>query len=344
MPAACGPARSAAWSGLELPVLAMEHHTSITDEIPEVAALRRGAAAAASTSRARSTCARRARASWSAPTSRTADPGREHTTPHDFGHELLAPDLDRIAPRLEVGFEHFPALGRGRHQERDQRALHLRARRQPAGRPGQGPAEFLGRLRRHGRLQPGRRRRPDAVAAGCPRAIRARTSWRWMSPASAASRRRAYTNAKVHENYRRRFRITFPNEELPAARPLRTTPVYDRLKARAPCSARASASSMRSGSRRTAREPYETPTFRRSNAHEPVPPSAARCARPSACSRPRTTPSTRSRGLAPRPGSDGLLANHLPKQGSDGADADAEPVRPARSATSPSPASGPTAS
>jgi dimethylglycine dehydrogenase len=25
-----------------------------------------------------------------------------------------------------------------------------------------------------------------------------------------------YTNAKVQENYRRRFRITFPNEELPA--------------------------------------------------------------------------------------------------------------------------------
>jgi dimethylglycine dehydrogenase len=31
-------------------------------------------------------------------------------TPWDFGHELLQPDLDRIAPSLEVGFEHFPAL------------------------------------------------------------------------------------------------------------------------------------------------------------------------------------------------------------------------------------------
>ncbi|MFA5775455.1 MAG: glycine cleavage T C-terminal barrel domain-containing protein, partial [Ilumatobacteraceae bacterium] len=39
----------------------------------------------------------------------------------------------------------------------------------------------------------------------------------------------AYTNAKVRENYGRRFRITFPNEELPAARPLHTTPVYDRF-------------------------------------------------------------------------------------------------------------------
>jgi dimethylglycine dehydrogenase len=39
----------------------------------------------------------------------------------------------------------------------------------------------------------------------------------------------AYTNAKVRENYSRRFRITFPNEELAAGRPLLTTPIYDRL-------------------------------------------------------------------------------------------------------------------
>ena len=40
---------------------------------------------------------------------------------------------------------------------------------------------------------------------------------------------RPYTNAKVRENYSRRFRIRFPNEELEAARPLRTTPVSEAL-------------------------------------------------------------------------------------------------------------------
>jgi dimethylglycine dehydrogenase len=34
----------------------------------------------------------------------------------------------------------------------------------------------------------------------------------------------------VRENYSRRFRIRFPNEELPAARPLRTTPIYASLR------------------------------------------------------------------------------------------------------------------
>ena len=41
----------------------------------------------------------------------------------------------------------------------------------------------------------------------------------------------AYTNVKVRENYSRRFRVRYPNEELPAGRPLRTTPIYDRLQA-----------------------------------------------------------------------------------------------------------------
>jgi dimethylglycine dehydrogenase len=41
----------------------------------------------------------------------------------------------------------------------------------------------------------------------------------------------AYTNAKVRENYSRRFSIRFPNEELPAGRPLRTTPIYEKLAA-----------------------------------------------------------------------------------------------------------------
>ena len=38
-----------------------------------------------------------------------------------------------------------------------------------------------------------------------------------------------YTNAKVRENYSRRFRIRFPNEELPAARPMQTTALYDTM-------------------------------------------------------------------------------------------------------------------
>ena len=102
----------------------------------------------------------------------------------------------------------------------------------PLDRADPGPAQLLGRLRRDGGIQPGRRRRPRARELDG----RGRSGLRRLGDGRRALRRlgdaRPYTNAKVRENYSRRFRIRFPNEELPAARPLRTTPIYDRLQAK----------------------------------------------------------------------------------------------------------------
>ena len=42
---------------------------------------------------------------------RAGVPWSERSTPWDFGQDLLPNDLERIAPSLEVAFEHFPALG-----------------------------------------------------------------------------------------------------------------------------------------------------------------------------------------------------------------------------------------
>jgi dimethylglycine dehydrogenase len=81
---------------------------------------------------------------------------------------------------------------------------------------------------------------------------------------------RAYANAKVRENYSRRFSITFPNEELAAGRPLRTTPIYDRLKERRAVFGAAFGLEHALWFAPEGAEPHEVPTFRRSNAHEPV--------------------------------------------------------------------------
>ena len=80
---------------------------------------------------------------------------------------------------------------------------------------------------------------------------------------------RAYTNAKVRENYSRRS-ITFPNEELPAARPQRTTPVYDRLKARGAVFGASFGLEHALWFAPEGSDAHEVPTFRRSNAHAPV--------------------------------------------------------------------------
>ena len=137
----------------------------------------------------------------------------------------------------------------------------------------------------------------------------------------------AYTNAKVRENYSRRFRIRFPNEELPAARPLRTTPIYDRLKAAnavfgdywglehalwfAPSGA----------------EPVEDITFRRSNAHAHV---AGECqAVRTAVGLLEISSYGKIRGdaaPAPKRGSRMLMANRLPRGRAHRAVADAQPA------------------
>jgi glycine cleavage system aminomethyltransferase T len=81
---------------------------------------------------------------------------------------------------------------------------------------------------------------------------------------------RGYTNAKVRENYSRRFRIRFPNEELPAARPLRTTPIYDRLKQRGAVFGASFGLEHALWFAPSGGEANEDITFRRSNAHGPV--------------------------------------------------------------------------
>jgi dimethylglycine dehydrogenase len=214
--------------GLELPLLAMEHQYLITEEVPQIAGLpeqlhcidfegelylreERGGMLLGTYERAG--------VPWSA---------RE--TPWDFAQSLLPNDLERIAPSLEVAFEHFPALG----EVGVRKVVNGPFTFAPDGNPLVGPV---------------RGRRNFWVACGVMAGFSqgggvGLALAEWMVNGDPGSdiwamdvarygdwATLAYTNAKVRENYSRRFRIRFPNEELPAARPLRTTPIYDRLRA-----------------------------------------------------------------------------------------------------------------
>ena len=79
-----------------------------------------------------------------------------------------------------------------------------------------------------------------------------------------------YTNAKVRENYGRRFSIRFPNEELAAGRPLRTTPVYDRLLSKGAVFGVAFGLEHALWFAPTGTTALEESAFRRSNAFGPV--------------------------------------------------------------------------
>src|SRR6516225_4815009 len=257
--------------GLELPVLAMEHQYLITDDIP---ALKGQKEQIHCIDFEGEIYTRQERGGMLLGTyERAGVPWSPLATPWDFAQSLLPNDLERIAPSLEVAFEHFPALG----EVGIRKVVNGPFTFAPDGTPLVGPIRGLRNFWVACGVMAGFSQGGGVGLAlsqwmveGDPGAdVWAMDVARYGDWATLA-----YTNAKVRENYSRRFRIRFPNEELPAARPLRTTPVYERLQAAhavfgdycglehplwfAPSAAQAT----------------EEVTFKRSNAHQHV---AAEC-------------------------------------------------------------------
>jgi len=199
-------------------------------------------------------------------------PWSPRETPWDFGSELLKPDLDRITPELQVAFRHYPAMG----TTGIRRVVNGPFTFSPDGNPLVGPVRGL---------------RGFWVACGVMAGLSqgggvglALATWMtagdhgdsgmdiWAMDVARYGdyATLAYTNAKVQENYRRRFRITFPNEELPAARPLLTTPIHDRLTGANAVWGATFGLEHALWFQREGLEPREDVTFRRSNAWECV--------------------------------------------------------------------------
>ena len=259
-------------AGLELPILAMEHMYLLTDDMPEVAEINEatGKEVIHAIDFEGELYMRQERGGMLMGTYEKAGvPWSERETPWDFDHELLAPDLDRIAPSLEVGFQHFPAFERAGIKQ----IINGPFTFAPDGNPLIGPIRGL---------------RNFWVACGVMAGFSqgggvglALANWMidgnpgfdiWgMDVARFGDwATLAYTNAKVRENYSRRFQITFPNEELPAARPLRTTPIYGRLKAEGAVFGAAYGLEQALWFAAPGSEPVEEVTFRRANAFGPV--------------------------------------------------------------------------
>ena len=100
-------------AGLELPLLAMEHMYLLTDEMPQVTEFNQdtGRELVGVIDFRGEIYTRQERNGLLLGTyEKACKPWSPINTPWDFGHELLQPDLDRIAPSLETGFRHFPAF------------------------------------------------------------------------------------------------------------------------------------------------------------------------------------------------------------------------------------------
>jgi len=257
--------------GLELPILAMEHQYLITEDIP---ALQGQKEQLHCIDFEGEIYTRQERGGMLLGTyERAGVPWSPVSTPWDFAQSLLPNDLERIAPSLEVGFEHFPALG----EVGIRKVVNGPFTFAPDGNPLVGPVRGLRNFWVACGVMAGFSQGGGVGLAlshwmvdGDPGAdVWAMDVARYGDWATLA-----YTNAKVRENYSRRFRIRFPNEELPAARPLRTTPLYEPLKSAHAVFGDYCGLEHALWFAPSAAAAHETVTFHRSNAHEHV---AAEC-------------------------------------------------------------------
>ena len=219
--------------GLELPVLAMEHMYLLTEDMPEVAEINAstGAEVLHTVDFDGEIYIRQERAGMLMGTyEKACKPWSETTTPWEFGHQLLEPDIDRIAPSLEVGFTHFPAFEKAGIKQ----IINGPFTFAPDGNPLVGPVKGMTNYWAACAVMAGFSQGGGVglslanwIVNGDP----GLDVWAMDVSRFGDYATMQFTNARVRENYARRFSIRYPNEELQAARPLLTTPIYDKQKA-----------------------------------------------------------------------------------------------------------------
>jgi len=218
--------------GLELPILAMEHMYLLTDTMQEVLDFNQsqGKEVPHAVDFEGELYLRQERDGMLLGTyERACKPWSERSTPWHFEMELLQPDLDRIEPSLEVAFRHFPAFESAGIRQ----VINGPFTFAPDGNPLIGPIRGMKNYWVACGVMAGFSQGGGvglALANWMVEGDPGFDVWGMDVARFGDWATMGYTNAKVRENYSRRFRIKFPNEELPAGRPLKTTPIYDRLK------------------------------------------------------------------------------------------------------------------
>jgi dimethylglycine dehydrogenase len=257
---------------MDLPIVPMEHQYLITNEIPELAAFGREIPFTVDFDGAVYL-----RQEGKGLLVGTYEQDCRHWaldgTPLDFGVELLPPDVDRIVASLGKMLERMPVMLRAGVK----RVVNGGMVFTPDGNPIIGPL-------------PGHE--TAFVAAGCMMGLSQSGGIglavaRWIIDGEPGMdvfamdvcrygdfANTAYVRAKTRENYQRRFILPCWNEELPAARGLRTSPVYDRLAAAGAVFGAGAAFEVPLWFAPTAEQAHEKPSFYRSEAFAPV---AAEC-------------------------------------------------------------------
>ncbi|MED5166814.1 MAG: FAD-dependent oxidoreductase, partial [Actinomycetota bacterium] len=299
--------------GVELPLLPMEHQYVITEELQEI--VDHDDELAVTIDYEGGVYTRQEGNGLLVGTYENAGkPWSVDTTPLDFGMRLLTPDLERFADRIEIAQQRMPALA----SSGIARVVNGPFTFAPDGNPLIGPVPGIDNYWV-----------ACAVMAGlCQAGGVGLCLAQWIIDGEpemdvyamdvgrfGGFATRDYTFLKSQENYRRRFMLTYPNEELPAAREWRTTPSYNALDAQGAVWGASFGLEHALWFSPEGPGQIEIPTFRRSNAFEPV---------AEECQAVRTGVglleiANFAKYEISGPGAarflDGIVANHLPKVG-----------------------------
>ncbi|MCQ0093331.1 FAD-dependent oxidoreductase [Roseovarius sp. M141] len=255
-----------AMAGVYLPLHPMEHQYIVTDDVPEIVA-RDTEHPHVMDPAGESYLRQEGRGLCIGFYEQPCKPWAVDGTPWDFGHELLPDNLDKIEDSIEFAYRRFPALGRAGVKS----VIHGPFTFAPDGNPLVGPVPGLRGYWSACGVMAGFSQGGGVglmlaqwmTAGECERDVTAMDVARfgdWITP--------GYTRPKVVENYQTRFSVSYPNQELPAARPFRTTPMYDVLTGMGAVWGQQYGLEV-ANYFATGDEPrYETPSFRRSNAFE----------------------------------------------------------------------------
>ncbi|MBS4010889.1 MAG: FAD-dependent oxidoreductase, partial [Roseovarius sp.] len=186
-------------------------------------------------------------------------------TPWDFGHELLPDNLDKIEASIEFAYRRFPVL----EDAGVKSVIHGPFTFAPDGNPLVGPIPGLRGYWSACGVMAGFSQGGGVglmlaqwmIHGECERDVTAMDVARfgdWITP--------GYTRPKVIENYQKRFSVSYPNEELPAARPFRQTPMYEVFDGMGAVWGAQYGLEVVNYFAKADEPRYETPSFRRSNA------------------------------------------------------------------------------
>lgn len=218
----------AAMAGLQLPLIPTEHQYFVTETIPEIASMGRRLPSVADRD-GEYYLRQEGLGLLIGAYERNMKFWAEDGTPMDFGHELFPDDLDRIEENMMRAIQRVPAVAAAGVKK----VINGPMIWSPDSAVLFGPVPELSNYFCCNGIIPGFSQSGGMGKLAAEWMIEGEPTldmFGWDMARFGHWAGKAFTKARVQDQYSHRFKIHFPNEERAAGRPVRTRPVYEMQK------------------------------------------------------------------------------------------------------------------